>query len=250
MNIYLKIFLLLLVFMFSNVTSRAQMNLMVGPAIGFTIPAADYGGNAPAFYKTGQYGLSPGFHFGAESRLGLGKIAVRLASSYAMLSANGLSDEEHNDSFVAVNQRLLNVSLGVQYGFVSIKSVFGPYAGVDLLYSSITSSADFLNTATLTNPTQTITMNAATRFGLGLALGADFRINKTTLDLSLRYNMINMFGKKYEAPATGTRDDVYRYLNDAADPNYNAADPNHPVAANRNIATVQVQIGVLFGFKL
>ena len=62
--------------------------------------------------------------------------------------------------------------------------------------------------------------------------------------------MLNLFGKKYESPATANRDNVYSFLNDAADPNFNANDPNHPVGNNRSISTIQLQVAVLFGFKI
>jgi opacity protein-like surface antigen len=251
MKKYTRILLVILLFMFSLNTAKAQFNIFVGPIVGGSISAGDYGGKPPDYYTTVKYGQKGGYIFGAMGTATLKPVDLRVAVTYSIIGTNGLSDETHLDSFVDVTQHLITVSLGTQYGINIPHSLFKPYIGVDLLYSSLSGSADFLNTTTLSNPTQTIKMNAASREGLGFAVGTDFKVNKKiTLDFSIRYNMINLFGKKYESPANANRDNVYSFLNDAKDPNYNPNDPNHPVGNDRNIVAIQIQLAVLFGFKL
>lgn len=249
MKKYIWIFTIVL-FLFFSKDNKCQDNLFIGPIVGLTIPAADYGGNPPDYYTTIKYGQRLGFNFGAAGIFNIHYIALKASVTYSLLGTNGLSDESHGDSFNDVSQRLLTVSLGPQIGINIPRSSFKPHAGVDLLYSLISSSVDFLNTITLSNPTQTIKMNTASRLGIGIAAGTGIKIGRTNLDFSIRYNMINLFGKKYEASANSNRDDVYRFLNDAKDPNYNPNDPNHPVGNDRSISTIQIQLAILFGFKL
>ena len=70
----------------------------------------------------------------------------------------------------------------------------------------------------------------------------------TRLDLSLRYNLINLFGKDYVTTNNPDRIVAYSNLNDAKDPNYKAGDDKHPIGNDRSIATIQVQVAILFGF--
>jgi hypothetical protein len=93
-----------------------------------------------------------------------------------------------------------------------------------------------------------IDLSTATRAGLGFAAGVEVKFMSTAIDLSIRYNLINLFNKRYEGSASGTRDEAYKYLNDEKDPNYLATDAKHPIGSYRTMATIQFQLGVMFGF--
>lgn len=91
-------------------------------------------------------------------------------------------------------------------------------------------------------------MQTASRTGLGIAGGVEIKLLSTTIDLSLRYNMINLFSKSFEGANNNDRNESYKYLNDAKDPNYGNELKKHPIGTDRTIATLNFQLGVLFGF--
>ena len=91
-------------------------------------------------------------------------------------------------------------------------------------------------------------MSTATRTGLGINGGVEIKLMSTKVDLSVRYNMINLFSKSYDGAPGGNRIEAYKYLNDGKDPNY-SIDPNgkDPIGSNRIISTIQFELGVMFG---
>jgi hypothetical protein len=117
---------------------------------------------------------------------------------------------------------------------------------LDLLFSTISGTTKFQG-ITAVSPSA-IDLSTATRTGLGFAAGVEVKILSTSLDISIRYNLINLFNKQYEGSQNGTREEAYKYLNDDKDPNYLSTDPKHPVGNSRTITTIQFQLGVLFGF--
>jgi opacity protein-like surface antigen len=138
--------------------------------------------------------------------------------------------------------------LGTEFGFGIPFSPVKPFAGIDLLFSSISGTYNFNQTAEVSNSEKSI--KSASRTGLGFSIGAEVGFGKSvTMDLSLRYNLHNLFGKEYEGVTNSNdRDLAYAFLNDAKDPNYSATDSKHPIGNDRTIATIQLQLGILFGF--
>jgi hypothetical protein len=116
-----------------------------------------------------------------------------------------------------------------------------------LLFSSIGGETSFHGVSRVSDGTYT--MSSATRLGLGLGAGAEFRFGGNhAVDLSARFNFINLIGKKFEELPSNERSDSYVNLNDEQDPNY-VADPNkHPISNSRSISTFQFNIAFLFGF--
>jgi opacity protein-like surface antigen len=228
-------------------SSNAQLKILLGPAIGLTTPTVDYTGETTDYYSGTKYGLRSAINFGAMGKVSLGPINFNLSAIYSPLSNDGVSQSSVPNSKVEIKQNLFTIGLGTQFGFDVPMSPVKPYVGLELLFTTISGSTKFQNTTTVTNPS--IDMETASRTGLGFSAGAEIKILSMALDVSLRYNLINLFSKSYEGPINATnRDEVYKHLNDGIDPQYAASSVNHPVGDKRTIATIQFELGVLFGF--
>ena len=227
-------------------TSHAQLNISLGPSIGLTTSVADFGGNPSDYYAGTKYGLKPSINFGAMGKLGLGPLSFNLSILYSPMSNSGVADPTKPNSNADISMHLLTIGVGSDFGFGVPLSPVRPYIGFDLLFSSIGGSVTFRGIDNVSS--STIDMSSATRTGLGFAAGVQIKLMSIKLDASLRYNFINLFSKSYEGSATGTRDEAYKFLNDAKDPNYStASNDKHPIGSNRSIATFQIQLGVMFG---
>ena len=244
-----KMFMILLFAVFFASNSYSQLlSIKGGPMLGMTSAASDYSGETQDFYAGTKYGLKSGFHYGVMGRIAVGPIGGRLSLSYASLSNSGTANPTQNNSTVEVKNNLLMITIGPEFGFTIPFTPVRPYAGIDLLITTISGSVNFQGTTSIPSNEQEIT--SASRTGLGLAIGSEVGFGKTfILDISLRYSLINLFGKKYEGPAgSNNRIDSYTFVNDDVDPD-NATDPdNHPIASSRNIQTIQINVGLLFGF--
>jgi hypothetical protein len=226
--------------------SNAQLNISLGPAIGFTSPAGDYGGDPSDYYLGNKYGLKSGINFGAMGKLGLGPIGFNLSILYTPMSNSGVADPNKPNSTADISQHLLTIGIGSHFGFGVPLAPVVPYVGLDILISSLSGSVKFQGVDNVTS--SEIDMSSATRTGLGINGGVEIKLGGTKLDLSLRYNMINLFSKSYDGAFGGNRIEAYKYLNDGKDPNY-STDPNgkDPIGNNRTISTIQFELGVMFG---
>lgn len=236
-----------LMIILSNV-SYSQLSVKIGPMVGMTSPTVDYSGDAKDFYAGTKYGLRSGINYGAMGKIVLGPINGRLSICYASLDNSGVANTDQPNSSLTVKNSIFMFTLGTEFGFGIPFSPVKPYAGIDLLITSISGSFKFQGTSGVTSDEKSI--KSTSRTGLGFAVGAEVGFGKTfTMDLSLRYNLINLFGKSYEGVTnSNNRVDAYTSLNDAADPNYSATNSNHPIGNDRSIATIQIQLGILFGF--
>lgn len=244
----LKIFsyTFIIVLLFASSNSYSQLHISLGPALGYTIPQSDFGGNPSDYYNGTKYGLTGGIDFGAIGRLGLGPLNFNLSLMYTPLSNNGSVPDPGSGSTVDIKMHIFTVGVGTQYGFGVPLAPVKPYIGLDLLFSTFGGSFQFHGTQKVNSNLND--MNSATRVGLGIAAGVNLKLLTTSVDISLRYNMLNLFSKRYEGSPSGTRLDSYFFLNDDKDPNYSATDDKHPIGSSRTIATLQLQLGVMFGF--
>jgi hypothetical protein len=243
---FLKYFTILIaLIILSQNSSNAQLKILLGPSIGYTAPTVDYSGETTDYYSGSKYALGSNVNFGAMGKLNLGPINFNLSVIYSPLSASGVADATKPNSSVDIKQNLLTIGIGTEFGFSVPMSPVKPYIGFDLLFSTISGSTKFQGITAVQS--STIDMETASRTGLGFAGGLEIKLGSTNLDISLRYNLINLFSKTYDGSSTGTRDEVYKYLNDGKDPNYISTSDKHIVGANRTIATIQFQLGVLFG---
>lgn len=232
---------------FINV-SYSQISIKLGPELGLTSPTVDYSGDAKDFYAGTKYGLRSGLHYGIMGKVQLGPLNGRLSISYASLDNNGNANPEQPNSTLEIKNNVFMFTLGTEFGFGIPFSPVKPYAGIDVLFSTISGTYNFQGTSEVSSGEKSI--KSASRTGLGFAIGSEVAFGKSfTLDLSLRYNLINLFGKSYDGVTnSNNRDDAYTNLNDGADPNYSATNSKHPIGNDRSIATIQLNVGLLFGF--
>lgn len=238
--------LVAIVFIFASV-SYSQISLQLGPMLGLTNPTVDYSGETTSFYNGTGYGLRSGLNYGALAKVKLGPLNGRLSINYSKLSNSGKGDPNGNNSTLEIENSLFLVTLGTELGFGVPLAPIRPYIGVDILFSSISGSFKFQGTSGVTSDSRSI--QSASRTGLGLAVGSEIGLgSRVKIDASLRYNLHNLFGKEYTVITNSNRVDAYTSLNDAKDPNYSTSGNDHPIGNDRTIATIQLQLGILFGF--
>lgn len=228
--------------------SYSQIGIKLGPMFGLTSPTVDYTGDVKDFYSGTKYGLRSGMNFGAMGKVTLGPLNGRVSIGYASLDNSGVGDPSNPNSTGEIKNSLFMFTLGTEFGFAIPMSPVKPYAGIDILFSSISGSFTFRGASHVDSQVEN-SIKSSSRTGLGLSIGSEVAFGKTfTLDLSLRYNLINLFGKEFKSVTNANRIDSYVSLNDAGDPAYSASDAKHPIGNDRTIATIQLQVGILFGF--
>ncbi len=239
-------FLIAITILCSNAYS--QISIKLGPELGLTSPTVDYSGDVKDFYAGTKYGVRSGLHYGVMGKVQLGPLNGRLSISYASLDNSGNANPSQPNSTLEVKNNIFMFTLGTEFGFGIPFSPVKPYAGIDILFSTISGTYNFQGTSEVSSGEKSI--KSASRTGLGFSVGTEVAFGKSfTLDLSLRYNLINLFGKSYDGVTNSNdRNDAYSSLNDAADPNYSASNSKHPVGNDRSIATIQLNAGLLFGF--
>jgi opacity protein-like surface antigen len=224
--------------------SRAQ-KLQAGAGIGYAIPAGDYSGSTIDYYAGTRYGLSGGINFHAKGRVGAAGFKLAAEIGYSMLSNTGNS--EPGQGKVDISQKILSVKLGPEY-MISIPAVpLTPYLGVNLALNTISGETKFNGVSSV--PSGTYDVKSAMRFGLGFAGGVLYKMGPLmSLDLSLSYNLMNLFGKSFEAvdPTHPQRIDSYVRLNDDKDPAV-VNGSEHFIGAARSINTIQVALSLMFG---
>ncbi|HRE39967.1 MAG TPA: outer membrane beta-barrel protein [Ignavibacteria bacterium] len=225
--------------------SNAQ-NLYIGPTVGITAPTGDYSGTTMEYYSGTKYGLSTGFNIGALLKSNIGPFILRGSANYSFLNNSGSA--EPNDGFIEHKSNIFTLSAGPEFVLTSVPTSIKPYLGADILLSFISgrstfSSVDFV-------PDGTFDMQSAARLGLGFGAGFEYSLGAgNILDISIRYNLVNLIGKEFNdvTPSENRRLDSYLSLNDDRDP-VNPNDINrHPIGSSRSISTFQFNISYLFG---
>lgn len=245
------LFLLIITFVFIH-SGQSQVKFLIGPSGGLTVPAGDYGGTTIEYYNGTKYGLSSGANVGIIAKIKLPNIIrFRFAGNFSFLKNSGNSESDKPNSFVEVKHTVFMLSIGPEFGFGLPASPIKPYAGVDLLLTSFSGETTFRGVSRVPSD-GTYSMSSATRIGLGLGAGVEISVGKNSVDVGLRYNFLNLIGKKFEdiLPSEDRRLDSYLSLNDDTDPLYNPSDPDkkHPIGSSRSISTFQLNAAFLFGF--
>jgi opacity protein-like surface antigen len=242
-----KLTFIILLLVLSAGSYSQLIRFKIGPVIGLTSPTSDYSGNTEDFFNGTKYGMSSGINFGAMGKINIGPIGGRVSVVYSSLSNEGLGDPDYPNSSLNLTNSQLMFTLGAEFGFTIPFTPIRPYAGIDVLFTSTSGTFNFQGTQRVASGENDIA--SSSRTGLGFALGTEIGFGKTfILDLSLRYNMINLLGKEFTAVTNANRIDSYKNLNDDADPNYSSTDEKHPIGNDRQIATIQLQLGLIFGF--
>jgi hypothetical protein len=243
-NIIQAAVFLILILVYSN----SQLSFKVGPMLGLTNPSIDYAGDTKDFYAGTKYGLRSGINYGIVAKLSILSFNGRFSVSYTSLSNDGVADPNQTNSTVHIESNFVLITIGPEFAFSVPKSPIRPYAGVDLLFSSFSGLFNFQGSTPNGLTGGQTNIQSASRTGLGFSIGSEIMFGNINLDLSLRYNLHNLFGKEYTPSNRNNKTDVYAYLNDAKDPDYSPSDDKHPVANSRTISTIMIQLGLLFGF--
>jgi hypothetical protein len=239
---FFTIFVIISLFL-SFTAVRAQIHISLGPQLGFALPMSDYAGGVTDFYNGTKYGLKGGFNMGATFKADLMIIAGRLDINYAMFSNSGSITGTDNGS-LSIKQKNLIIGVGPEFSFGVPMIPIKPYVSLELLFTTFTGESQYQGNPGGVNNNNN-SMTSATRIGLGLLAGTEFKIGVFALDVSVRYNMLNLIGKSFTSYNNIDRTNSYLNLNDAKDPNFDGV--NHPVGTSRTISTLQFNVGVLFG---
>jgi opacity protein-like surface antigen len=237
--------LVVLLFPFLFQTSSAQVSFSIGPSAGLTVPTGDYSGTTIEYYNGAKYGLGSGANVGAILKAKFTIVRLRVAGNFSFLENTGNSEPDKPESFVQVKHTVFLLSAGPEFTF-SVPSIVKPYAGVDLLLTTISGETTFRGVSKV--PSGTFTMSSASRIGIGVGAGVEITVaGKHAVDICLRYNFINLLGKNFDELPSDDRIDSYVNLNDEQDPNF-AVDPDkHPISNSRSISTLQLNLAFLFG---
>lgn len=240
-----KLFLILSFSLSILSVSFAQITAQIGGGISYNLPQGDAGGSTDDFYKGTKYGLSNGLSFFAKARAGLLGTSIFAELDYTKLSGDGNADE--NRGTVEVKQNIFSVKIGPEILIDIPLSPVSPYIAPYLSLNQFSGEVSFKGVSKV--PSGTYDLKSATRIGAGAAAGILFKLNPAMkIDLSIHYQMLNLFGKEFSASATShERLDSYTSLNDDKDPLYQVNDDTHFISDKRAINNLQVKIGLMIG---
>lgn len=242
------IFKIILFLLFSINILFSQVKFSIGPTVGFTAPVGDYGGTTYDYFNGTRYGLSGGINFGGVFKAKFTSVSARLSVIYSSLKNTGGS-EPGDDGYIETKQSILMIALGPEFSFALKSSSVQPYVGVDFLLTSFSGETIFLNVGKGVS-NRTVSMASTSRAGVGLGGGVLFGLGKKyTLDIGVKYNMHNLFGKSFSVYDTeGPRYLAYASLNDDRDPVYPNEINDHPIGNSRSISTIMINAAFLFDF--
>lgn len=243
-------FLFVPLFLFSFSTGWSQISLEGGINGGATIPMGDYGGTMQEYYDGVKYGLSTGFNLGGYATLTTPIISGRVSLSYSSLSNDG-SLKDNPSHTIDLKHNIFTIGIGPQYNLPIPYSPIKPYAIAELLISTISGEVKFQGlSGSGINSGTTYDIASASRIGLGITGGLSYEINKIGIDLSVKYSILNLVGKEFVSDNTSLRLSSYTNLNDKEDPNYILGSNEHFINKERNISTIQINLGIHFSLGM
>jgi len=234
------IFVFLSLFLITSV-SKSQVGFSIGPNFGYVSPAGDLSGGINDFYTGTKYGLGSGVNIGACVKVNLLFISGRADVNYCWLKNSGNLTSSNGSA--ETKQNIFTFGIGPEYSITIPMSPVKPYASIEILFSTFSGESTFHGASGVQS--STISLSSATRTGLGLIAGAEFKLAVFSLDLNIRYNIHNLLGKTFSTYNNNDRSNSYSALNDDKDPNYDGN--NHPVGSSRTISTLEINLGILFG---
>jgi hypothetical protein len=243
---WISILLVSLFIVFTSTTAEAQISLQAGIGGGMVSPLADYSGSTTDYYSGKNYGLSSGYNLHMKARLGLLALNVFAQIDYSSLSNEG--ESEPGKGKVELIQNVLSIKAGPEFSLGLPLIPIKPYLNVFILFNSFGGETKFNGVAKV--PSGTYKLEPASRIGAGGGFGAIINLGPMTkLDLSIQYNMLNLFGKTWEDanPAKDQRLDSYLSLNDEKDPLINLDGNEHFISTARTINTLQITAALMFG---
>lgn len=226
--------------------ASAQITAQIGGGISYNLPQSDAGGTTEEFYKGTKYGLSNGFSFFAKARAGLLGTSFFVEIDYAKLSGDGNADE--NKGTAEVSLKNFSFKLGPEIMIDIPLSPVSPYLAPYIMVNQFSGQVKFQGVSRV--PSGTYDIKSATRIGAGGAVGVLLKLNPALkLDISIHYQLLNLFGKEFNAvdPTTVRRLDSYISLNDDKDPLYSQTSDEHIISDKRSINNLQFKLGLMIG---
>ena len=231
---------------FSSPVFSQGIKLQAGAGIGYEMPTGDYGGTTVDYYNGTKYGLSGGLNFHAKGRVGAAGFQLGAEIGYTSLSNKG-DAEASGQGEVEVSQKVISIKLGPEY-MINIPAVpLKPYVGANLALNTISGEVTFGGVSSVSSGT--FDVKSTTRFGLGIGGGVVYKLGPLmSLDLNISYNLMNLFGKKFEVvdPTNPSRLDSYVRLNDDKDP-LAGINADNFIGGSRSISSLQAGLSVMFG---
>ena len=202
----------------------------------------EYSGTMEEFYAGTKYGLSTGFNIGGYATLTTPIISGRVSLNYSSLSNEGSPGTGLGGGTIENKHNIFIIGIGPQYNFSIPASPIKPFIIAELLFASIGGEVTFQGISSV--PSKTYDIPTVSRIGLGLAAGLGYELGFVGFDLTVKYNILNLSTKEFTSFTDNARVNSYINLNDGKDPLY-GTDPNvHIVGNERNISTVQINLGV------
>ncbi|MEO8512372.1 MAG: outer membrane beta-barrel protein [Ignavibacteria bacterium] len=223
----------------NNSSTFSQPQLKVHITGGYSLPLPDLKGDLNTLADTGTYFMKQGIGFGADVKYYLGKkrnVGLTLGLGYQMFSNS--SDSSTATGVTAIKNKLnaFTVGLGIEYNFMP-KGKTQPFLGAEFTGHFFSGSFEGkFGTLTTTN-----TLKSASRFGIAVGGGLDFKLGKSVgAIVGVKYNMANLIGKAFDSTGLGTNE----YALDDKEHTEN----NATVKA-KNINYLQLYAGVSFFFN-
>lgn len=234
--------------LFAVNSSFAQPQMKIQVFGGYNIPLAGLGGNSnypptAANESTPYWYQKSGFNAGADFKYFLGKkrnLGLVLNAAYNGYNSGTFPTSTPAFSLDGGKLTLNNVriAVGAEWDFIpkSAKKTFvDPFVGIDLV-------GNFLSGKFTPSSGTALTMNSASRFGIGVGAGIDIMVKKTWgFVIGAKYDFINLIGKQDNS--TQTSDGTNYYLTDKA---YTTAGGTSVNALN--MMDIQLYGGVTFAF--
>jgi len=222
------------------------IKFQAGAGVGYAVPTGDYAGTTVDYYGGTKYGLSGGVNFHAKGRIGAAGFQLAAEIGYTSLANSG-NAEASGQGKVDISQKVLSVKVGPEY-MINIPAMpIKPYVGANIALNTITGQTKFNGVSSV--PSGTFDVKSATRFGLGIGGGVVYKTGPLmSLDLSVSYNLLNLFGKKFEVVdlTNPRRIDSYLRLNDDKDV-LPVDGSDHIIGAARSMSSLTIGLSLMFG---
>lgn len=240
--------LIVVMFLFTFSTGWSQIGIEAGINGGATIPTSDYSGSMEDYYAGTKYGLSTGYNIGGFAALNTPIISARVSLNYSSLSNDGSPGATYGGGTVKLKHNIFTIGIGPQYNIPIPMSPVKPFFVGELLIVSISGENTFQGISAI--PSGTYNIPTATRIGFGFTGGISYNLGPVGIDLSLKYNLLNLAGQEFKADDPTKRLSSYTNLNDEKDPLYGTVPNVNIIGTNRSISTFQVNLGINFSLGI
>lgn len=227
----------------NNSTTFSQPQIKVHLTGGYNLPLPDFKGEQTfTTIEKDTYGMKSGFNAGADVKYFLGKkrnVGITLGLTYNMFS-NNVDSTLSGTTYTQKNKiNIFQAALGVEYNFMP-KGKTQPFLGLAV-------TGNFFSGSSKTEPTDTsfftVDLKSATRFGIKVGGGLDFKLSKSVgAIIGFDYNLANLIGKDTVATTTSGKT-ITTGLNDKE---YTVGTTTNK---SRNISYLSFYAGVSFFFN-